>query len=336
MRYIIYGAGAVGGVVGSLLFEKGHETVLVARGAHFEAIKSTGLVFQSGGGEIIQRIPVVQHAAELDFRTGDVVLMCVKTQDSAQALADLEAAGAADIRLFCMQNGLENERMACRRFSRVYAVHLTMPVSHMTPGKVQAEAWPVIGTMDIGCYPRGTDHLAQRVADDLAAAGVNAMTSDNIVRWKYGKLLQNLRNSVEARGGEVDTRELRKALVDECFAVFQAANIDYATGEEMSQRRQVQNPLLRQVPAPATPPWRRGRAGGGSGTSTWQSVARGAGSVETDYLNGEVVMLGRLYGVETPLNEAVRRIANRMARERSQPGSGHLRGGGQSKYACAL
>ena len=39
MRYIIYGAGAVGGVIGARLAQRGHDVVLIARGAHLDAIR---------------------------------------------------------------------------------------------------------------------------------------------------------------------------------------------------------------------------------------------------------------------------------------------------------
>ena len=35
MRFVVYGAGAIGGVLGGRLHEAGHEVVLIARGAHF-------------------------------------------------------------------------------------------------------------------------------------------------------------------------------------------------------------------------------------------------------------------------------------------------------------
>ena len=54
----------------------------------------------------------------------------------------------------------------------------------------------------------------------------------------------------------------------------------------------------------------RPRAGG----STWQSVARGAGSVETDYLNGEIVLLGRQFGVATPVNALLQHSRGRRSR----------------------
>ena len=60
------------------------------------------------------------------------------------------------------------------------------------------------------------------------------------------------------------------------------------------------------------------RRGGGS---SWQSLARGTGAIEADYLNGEIVLLGRRHGVPTPVNAALQRVANRMARERIPPAS---------------
>ena len=47
MRYIVYGAGAVGGVIGARLFQAGHDVVLIARGPHLDAIRERGLTFET-------------------------------------------------------------------------------------------------------------------------------------------------------------------------------------------------------------------------------------------------------------------------------------------------
>ena len=57
------------------------------------------------------------------------------------------------------------------------------------------------------------------------------------------------------------------------------------------------------------------RRGGGS---TWQSVVRG-GSVETGYLNGEIVLLGRLHNLRTPVNELVQTVMLEMQRTGAAP-----------------
>jgi len=61
-----------------------------------------------------------------------------------------------------------------------------------------------------------------------------------------------------------------------------------------------------------------GRRGGGS---TWQSLTRSAGTVETDYLTGEIVLLGRLHGVPTPVNAMLQSVANELARSHGPPQS---------------
>src|SRR4051812_43016153 len=43
VRFVVYGAGAVGGVVGARLFQSGADVVLVARGPHHDVIGSDGL-----------------------------------------------------------------------------------------------------------------------------------------------------------------------------------------------------------------------------------------------------------------------------------------------------
>lgn len=59
------------------------------------------------------------------------------------------------------------------------------------------------------------------------------------------------------------------------------------------------------------------RAGG----SSWQSLARAAGTFETDYVNGEIVVLGRLHGIATPANAALVRHARLLAgRAEGTPG----------------
>ncbi len=54
--------------------------------------------------------------------------------------------------------------------------------------------------------------------------------------------------------------------------------------------------------------------------SSWQSLQRGLGSIEADFLNGEIVRLGRLHGMPTPYNEVLQEVANAMAVRHEKPG----------------
>ena len=54
--------------------------------------------------------------------------------------------------------------------------------------------------------------------------------------------------------------------------------------------------------------------------SSWQSLQKGLGSIEADFLNGEIVRLGRVHGIPTPYNEVLQEVSNAMAAERAKPG----------------
>ena len=57
------------------------------------------------------------------------------------------------------------------------------------------------------------------------------------------------------------------------------------------------------------------------GGSTWQSLMKGAESIETDYFNGEILLLARLHGVQAPANEFLQQYALRLLRGAVPPGS---------------
>jgi 2-dehydropantoate 2-reductase len=89
MRFVVYGAGAIGGVLGGRLAPHGHDVVLIARGAHHDAIRDRGLRVESPDGSVTLSIPVVDNPAALDLGTDDVVLLCMKSQDTEPALVAL-------------------------------------------------------------------------------------------------------------------------------------------------------------------------------------------------------------------------------------------------------
>jgi 2-dehydropantoate 2-reductase len=130
------------------------------------------------------------------------------------------------------------------------------------------------------------------------------------MRFKWSKLLMNLANALEAACGPIgrDSR-LYDAARAEGRKVLAAAGIDVASDEEEAARRGDLLTMRRINGA---------RRGGGS---SWQSLARGTGSIEADSLNGEIVLLGRLHGVPTPVNELLQHTAHALARSGAAPGS---------------
>jgi 2-dehydropantoate 2-reductase len=319
MRYIIIGAGAVGGTIGGQLFASGHEVVLVARGPHYEALREGGLQLATPGKLLTLPIPAVDRPEALQLQLGDVLVFAVKTQHSTALLdawAGQPVAGggtAAELLpVVCAQNAVENERLALRRFRQVYGMCVWLPSTHLEPGKVSASGAPLSGILHLGRYPSGTGETAKEMAADLERSAFLAPVSPDVMRWKYAKLLSNLGNALEAICGPItgdEALELHRRTRAEGEAVLAAAGIDHASAAEQTE---VRGDRIQLKPVEGE------KRGGGS---SWQSLARGSGSIESDYLNGEITLLGRTHGVATPVNEVLQRLANQFALERREPGS---------------
>jgi 2-dehydropantoate 2-reductase len=292
MRFVMYGAGAVGGVVGGRLAQHGHDVTLIARGAHLAAVRAGGLRIDSPGGSVTVDVPAVGSPSEVEWRGDEVVMLGMKSQDTVAALWALRDAAPPSVAVVCLQNGVVNEREALRYFERVYGVTVMAPTGHLEPGVVQAWADPIAAILDLGRYPGGADDTAIAVADAISSSAMVSEARDDIMAWKHRKLIMNLGNSIQALFGHVpEAAPIGSAARREARDVFAAAGIEPVSGETDRERR---GDIL-QV----------GAIGGVTsrpGGSTWQSLARGQGSVETDYLNGEIVLLGRVHGVPAPCN----------------------------------
>lgn len=313
MRYVVLGIGAVGGTIAGRLSAAGLPVAALARGRHHDRVRDEGLVVATPDGVLRERIEVTDDPARLRLGPDDVLVLATKSQHSAGVL-DALPPGATDLPLVCAQNGVANEREALRRFDRVHGMCVVVPALHTEPGKVAVFSRPT-ALLEVGLYPGGHDEVDERLAADFDAAGLDTRVRDDVMAWKHRKLLSNVGNAVEALTGTEHDEEAR-ALVRELHrrASSEGERVLVAAGA----------PLL------ASDVWRErvttmstvdleGEARGGG--STWQSLLRGAGSVEADYLNGEICLLGRLHGEPTPVNDLLRREVAVAAVERRPPGS---------------
>jgi 2-dehydropantoate 2-reductase len=320
---VILGAGAVGGTIGGLLHRQGSDVTLLARGEHARVMQESGLILATPEGTDLLHVDVAASPSELELQPDDVLILTTKTQHTEALLTEVAAlpvhhddawsTAGEKLPLVCAQNGVENERLALRRFARVYGICVMLPAAHLEPGRIEAQGTPHPGMLDVGRYPSGIDAVAEEVAFDLSAANFLSIARAEVMRWKYAKLLRNLGNSIEALCGheadEDQTKALVKLVTAEGRAVLDAAGIDVVSNEEWGAYRKD------QVGIGAV----EGRERGGG--SSWQSAMRGTGSIEADYLNGEITLLGRLHAIPTPVNALLQEEANALVRERRQPGT---------------
>ena len=298
----------------------------MARGAHLDALRANGLRLATPLGSHSLAIPAVGGPGELALSQDDVLIVATKTQDVAGVLGEWawqpvsgETVAADALPVVCAQNGVAAERFALRRFRRVYAMYVWLPATHLEPGTVYAQGTPLAGVLGVGRYPSGADATIERVSADLGASRLLAPVTADVMRWKYGKLLDNLNNSIEALCGRAatgyagepeadDAAELYRRTRAEGIAVLAAAGLAHADREELAAIRG--DRVRIEAVDGATRP----------GGSSWQSLTRGTGTIEADFLNGEIALLGREHGVPTPVNEALQRLANQAAREHRAPG----------------
>ena len=270
-------------------------------------------MLESPGESVTLRVPTVSEPAEVSWDSdgdGDpVVLLAVKGQHTDHALTQL-AVAPASTPVVCMQNGVENERRVLRHFPHTYGLCVMCPATQLQPGVIQVHSSPVSGLLDLGCFPAGIDARGQAIADAIATTTFQSVARPDIMRWKYRKLLMNLANAVEALAGpEGRFGPLAREAQREGKEVLAVAGIDVASSEEDRERR---GDHLQMEPTPS---------GEWQGGSSWQSLARGAGSIEAEFLNGEIVLLGGLHGVATPVNALLERLAIRAAAEGAGAGT---------------
>ncbi|GAA1748289.1 ketopantoate reductase family protein [Aeromicrobium alkaliterrae] len=297
-RYVVIGAGAVGGVLAARLSQAGREVLLVARGEHGRVIAEHGLTVRHPDGVDTVRLPVVAGPHEVSLRSTDVLLLAVKTQDAEGALrdwswlplADVSGGVAADLPIVTFQNGLETESAALRRFASVHGATIAIAASYLTAGEVVSPSRaPAEGAIWVGRYPTGGDEVTEAVVRDLSEAGFHAVVSDDVRAEKSAKLLGNVGNGLDLLTGSDEDRDAARALLRaEATAALAAAGLPIG---------RLDAPLSVE-PVEGHEPGR---------LSTWQSFARGASS-EIDHLNGEIVLLARRHGLAAPVNERLQRL----------------------------
>ena len=300
--------------------------VLVARGAHAEALAVDGLVLRTPDG--VLRIPVSVAADPADVRlTGrDVVVFATKTHQLDAALqewvdqpvhdgSDVIGTAGELLPALTALNGVVAEEKALRFFSRVFGVCVWMPAAHVTPGEVIVRSWPVAGQFHVARWPAGLATPADRelladIGSTWTPAGLRIQLPADVEPWKYNKLLSNLANAVVALADSgTEDRDVAAAVRREGEDVLRQAGIEFVPFEVSSAAR-VNGPTVRPVPGTdrVIP------------NSTWQSLHRNSGSVETDFLNGEIVRIAHQHGATAPLNATLARLAREAADTGRGPG----------------
>ncbi len=333
-RYVFIGAGAIGSAVGGLLAKQGTEVLLAARGDHARAMINSGLTVRCPDTTYTVPAPTVTGPEGVRLRTDDVLVLTTKSHQAETAIYqwadvpvfpstssaqrdDAEVGRAADLLpIFTALNGVAAEDIALRYFDRVFGVCVWFPAVLLEPGEVIVRGAPKRGVFHVGRYgaspdPSADAELLNRFGKDWEAAGCQIMLPERVMPWKYRKLITNLGNSLQALLGDGGkAADLRAAVDAEAREVLAAAGVEVTSDKEESAAR---TEGLNVQPVPGEP----AQLGG----SSWQSLVRGTGTIESDYLNGEIALIARRIGMAAPINAKLAALARQAAREGSRPGA---------------
>ncbi len=104
MKVCVFGAGAIGGLLGVHLARAGVETSLVARGAHLAAMRAGGLRLDAGGEASVVRLRCTDDPAELGAQ--DYVIVALKAHSIPAAVERMVPLLGPDTSIVTASNGI--------------------------------------------------------------------------------------------------------------------------------------------------------------------------------------------------------------------------------------
>jgi 2-dehydropantoate 2-reductase len=308
MKIVVHGAGSIGCFVGGAWAAAGLDVAFVGRERIGEAIAREGLTLTDYGGWRARLAP-----DRVDFSTrpaalakADVIALAVKSTGTAEAAKEIGRNARKGAVVLSLQNGISNadtlRTLLKDRFEVVQAM-VPFNVAYLGDGRFHKG---VAGEL-VAAEHEVTQAIAARMTGGPAALRL----AKDMPAIAWGKLLINLNNAVNALSGrtlleqlrERDYRRVVAASMVEALDVLKAAKI------EPAKIGPVPPHLLPHVIA--SPDFlfnnlflKIQKIDARARSSMADDLAAGR-ETEVDWLNGEVVKLGRQVGVPTPVNAMI-------------------------------
>jgi 2-dehydropantoate 2-reductase len=302
-KIAVFGAGAIGSLVGARLHDAGVSVQLIGREAQVDAIGASGLTVKGLEESHIVHVP----ATTTMNGTADTILLTVKSQDVQNACRTI-AAVHSDATVVTMQNGVRSDSEAADILGRdrIVGCVLNISATYLEPGVVEQNTR---GLFQVGApFPESSARVDTVLA--LLSSAIKTELVLDIARARWTKLMANLNNAIMAITG----LPIGRALRDPGLARLSIATIREGVrtaqlgGFGLDQSRRARTfRLMSTLPMSLSYLIFGGRLAGNFpadstyGPSTLQSLQRGSSS-ELDYLNGEIVTLGEQIGRPTPYN----------------------------------
>jgi len=316
MKIAVIGAGAIGSVIGGLLSEAREDVTLVGRKPHVDAINQNGLILDGESGKMVIR---VKAAENLDFKP-DFALLTVKSQDVESSVKKVQLFLSGTL-VVTMQNGVQSDDLVAGVLGKenIISSVVTFNCEFLEPGKA--------------LYSKLFSKTALLIGEPFSAKGNRLQSilvlfnkalptdiSEDIRGAHWTKLIWNLITAIPAVTGlsyqegnhYPQIRELNINLMKEGLEVIKLAGIKTALVPGM--------PLslietMAKMPLPESSYMMKNiiESSGERHTlgSILQSIKRGK-STEVDYINGEIVNLGKKMGITAPANSLMIELVHQV------------------------
>ncbi len=333
LRFLFFGAGAVGSLLGARLAQAGSEVTLVGRPPHVDAVTRDGVRMVSAGKVSSQSVRAARPTVAEASGPFDYVFLTVKSYDTLDAVDQLQMVLRPGTILGSFQNGVGNEEAISLALPEqaLVAGSLTVPVSLDEPGTIQLHS----RSGGVALAPVSPEVNVAPVVRRLRDAGFKARRYTDFRAMKWSKLLFNLLGNAQSAILDLPPSHLfadselfryERAAFREAIAVMDRMGVSVVSLPGLptpSLRRAMSLPsLLAQILLEP----RLGGARGNKMPSLWWDLSRGKGRTEAAFLNGAVVDAGRRYDLPTPVNsvlwailEKSTKLASEWERYRRQP-----------------
>jgi 2-dehydropantoate 2-reductase len=317
----IAGAGSIGCFVGGMHAVAGRRVALLARPRVIQEIENNGLRMTSFEGldRTVSSNQLILSENPSIFSDAGVVLVTVKSADTAE-IADIIAKHApADAVVVSLQNGIGNVAVLRRRLPgrRVLAGMVPFNVIALGEGRFhRATSGDIVLEQDDAA-----------TADQLSVPGLKLRPSRDIAGVQWGKLLVNLNNALNA----LADLPLRQQLTQRAWRRLFAAQM--AEGLAAIKAEGIEPVSSTPIPASWMPHLLRlpdalfalllgstMKIDPEARSSMWEDLQRGR-RTEIDYLQGVITEIADRHGLQVPLSRRVVALIKRAeAAGKGSPG----------------
>ncbi len=324
MDILVYGAGAIGGYLGSRLLQSGHRVVMLERQEVADAINADGFVIKEGG-QIDRVAPTaVSSFAQVvaDDQPLDLIIMGLKSYDLPLALEQLAPVCPDGVNILTVQNGIGIEQPFIEQFGaqRIIAASLTTPVSKEQQNVLVVER----SDRGLGLAPALPGQDISKWVAMFQEAGITTIGLENYESMKWSKALLNMVGNASSaildmppgeiyRTGESYNLEIR--MLNEMLSVMEKKQLAVVDLPGPSATSFVKG--LRWAPRFLLKPVLTKIVSSGRGDkmpSFYIDLTSGRGKSEVVFHNGAVASVGKSISIQTPVNQVLNDVLLELTR----------------------